>query len=254
MFAHVVDATCLNRIESLIGVLALQFEEDTGFGSHDELAAGAGGHVLEHGSGGAGEVGEFEDVGGAFRMGDHLGRGVADSKFKDVVGEDSVVNAAGTVPQDHVTVERTIDVGAEVSVGGKDDPLVFWQRLHDAQGVARSDDNIGHGLYLGGAVDVAKHRVTRIVLKEFSESLSTTAIGEGAAGFEVGNEDFLGGIEDFGGFGHEVDAGEEDDVGISGGGLLRKGEAVAYEIGNLLNFRTGVIMRKNNGVFLFFKT
>ena len=77
---------------------------------------------------------------------------------------------------------------------------------------------------------------------------------EAAAGVHVGQDHDLVRRQDLGGIGHELDAAERDDVGIGFSGLARKLEAVAHEIGNVLNFRALVIVPEDHRVALLAQT
>ena len=92
-----------------------------------------------------------------------------------------------------------------------------------------------------------------VLLQKLGELGFRTAVGQRAGGREVGNQHLLGGIENLGGFSHKMHACKEDDVGIGGGCLPRKGETVADKISDFLHLGTGVIMGQNDGVFLLFQ-
>ena len=69
-------------------------------------------------------------------------------------------------------------------------------------------------------------------------------IGHGAAGGDVGQDDaLLRPGQDAGGFGHKMDAAEDDEIGLgAAGGLLRQQERVALEIGVFDDFFALVMM------------
>ena len=59
----------------------------------------------------------------------------------------------------------------------------------------------------------------------------------------------MGGAEDAGGFGHEVDAAEDDVAGLgAGGGLLGEEEGIALEVGVLDDFLALVVMAEDGDV------
>ena len=75
--------------------------------------------------------------------------------------------------------------------------------------------------------------------------------GQRAAGRQIGDQHGLFRIEQLGGLGHEVDAGEHDDVGIDLGGFARQQQAVADDVGDAVeDLRRLVIMRQDDGVAL----
>ena len=73
---------------------------------------------------------------------------------------------------------------------------------------------------------------------------------EAAAGVHVGQDDDLFGAQDLRGLGHEADAAEGDDVGVGRRGLARQIEAVADEIGEVLDRGLLVIMGEDDRVAL----
>ena len=66
----------------------------------------------------------------------------------------------------------------------------------------------------------------------------------------IGHDDDLVGVQDLGGLGHEVDAGEEDDVGRRLLGRLRELERVAQEVGEVLDVALLVVVREQDRVAL----
>ena len=83
-----------------------------------------------------------------------------------------------------------------------------------------------------------------------AELIGRAAVGERAAGRQIGQHDGALGVQDLGHLGHEVHAAERDHVGV---GLLRgarEAEAVADVIGEVLDLRLLVVVRQDDGVAL----
>src|SRR5207245_11796633 len=57
-----------------------------------------------------------------------------------------------------------------------------------------------------------------------------------------------GGVQDLGRLGHEVDAAEDDRVGLHAGRLARELERVAHEVGHREDLRALVVVRQDDGV------
>lgn len=76
---------------------------------------------------------------------------------------------------------------------------------------------------------------------------------EGTPGVSIGEDDGLVGIQDFGGFRHEMNSAEGDDFGIGFLSFISEAEGVADVIGNILDGADLVIMGKNDGVLLLFE-
>ncbi len=60
-------------------------------------------------------------------------------------------------------------------------------------------------------------------------------------------------IENRGRLRHEVDAAEDDDIGVSSGGFLAQLQRIADEVGDVLHLAALVVMGEDDGVLLLFK-
>ena len=87
-------------------------------------------------------------------------------------------------------------------------------------------------------------------LAERRELVGRAAVLEAAAGVHVGQDDDLFGRQDLRRLGHEADAAKGDHVGVGRRRLARQIEAVADEIGEVLDFRLLVIMGEDHRVAL----
>jgi hypothetical protein len=83
-----------------------------------------------------------------------------------------------------------------------------------------------------------------VLLAECLELVGRAAVFKAAAGIHVGQHDNLVGAQDLGRLGHEAHAAEGDDIGAGRRCLAAEVEAVADEIGEVLQFRRLVIMRR----------
>ena len=153
-------------------------------------------------------------------------------------------------PEHHVAPGPVHDPAAQVAVRGEDDLPVRGDAPHHPLGVGAGADDVRMGLHSGRAVDVAHHHVVGVVLEPGAESVGRAAVGQRAAGVQVGNDDALGGVEDLGGFGHEVDAAEGDHLRVGPGGGLAELQAVAYEVGQVLDLGILVVVGEDDGVAL----
>ena len=87
-------------------------------------------------------------------------------------------------------------------------------------------------------------------LAERLELVGRAAVLEAAAGVHVGQDDDLVGRQDLRGLGHEADAAKGDHVGVGRLRLARQIEAVADEIGEVLDLGRLVIMGEDDRVAL----
>ena len=92
--------------------------------------------------------------------------------------------------------------------------------------------------------------MVRMGLAERLELGRRAAVLEAAAGIHVGQHDDLVGRQDLGGLGHEADAAKGDHVGVGRLRLAAEIEAVADEVGNVLDLGRLVIMGEDDRVAL----
>ena len=144
-------------------------------------------------------------------------------------------------------------VAAEVLVGEEEDALASFEGpLEDAGGVGGGADDSaalaaeafegGGGVHVGDWDDLLAAVGGELVAEDVGQLLPAVGdgvevghVGHGAAGGEVGEDDSLAGTgEHVGGFGHEVDAAEDDGFGVgTGEGSVGELEGVAEEVGVL---------------------
>ena len=87
--------------------------------------------------------------------------------------------------------------------------------------VATGADDVGEGLHARAAIDVGDDVVVLVgaLFEELRELFRRARFGEGAAGVEIRQDHFLGGVENFRGLSHEMDAAEKNDFGVGLRGL-----------------------------------
>ena len=117
----------------------------------------------------------------------------------------------------------------------------------------RRDDDVRQRLDRRRRVDIIDDGVAGILLQPFGIQVGRAAVGKRAAGVQVGQQDQLVRVDNLGGLGHEVDAAEDDHVGIGLRRRLRQRQAVADMVGQILNLGVLIVMRQNDGVQLLFK-
>ena len=144
--------------------------------------------------------------------------------------------------------------GAQVLVGDKEDFGVLRQGIHHGYGVGGGAADSAQRLHRGRGIYIGHHGVFRVLLEHGPDLGVQSIVKHPAASFHIGQQgDFVRG-QDIGGFGHEADAAEHDDVGVGFGGLLGQGKGIPAEIGYFLDFFRLVHVGQNNGVAFFFET
>jgi hypothetical protein len=161
---------------------------------------------------------------------------------------------AGAVPQDHLAAGHFFEVLAEMPVGDEQDLLVLGDSPNHFLRVAGRDDPIGKRLHRRRTIDV-RHRLeaTAILAQDFLIALQLdrgAAFCEAATGLHIGQQHALVRVEHLGCFRHKVDATEHDGRRLH----LRRGaselQAIAGEVGQLLNFAFLIVVREDGRVLL----
>ena len=155
---------------------------------------------------------------------------------------------AGAGPQVKGFVwDLVLDVGAEVFVWDEND-FFLGEAFGDVDAVGAGAADVGEGFDVGVGVNVGHDGGLGVFLFEESEVGGCDHVGHGAGGGGVGEDDGFVGVEDFGSFGHEADAAEDDGVGVGLGGFESEVKGVAAEVGDVLDFWPLVIVGENDDV------
>ena len=109
---------------------------------------------------------------------------------------------------------------------------------------------VGLGLDLGRGVDVHDDDGAGVLGLPGAQLVGVDRVGERAAGVGVGDQHGLVRREDRGRLGHEVDAAEDDRVGVGRGRLAREPERVAHVVGDVLDLGQLVVVGEDDGVAL----
>ena len=211
--------------EVLVRALLAQAVQHAALGDDDDVfnrgVLAVGDHLL----GRTDFVGEEPNCLGAFRVGDDKGVGILSLDAVDRVAGELDVDVAVAFPEVHLAAGLLDDPGAEVLVGDEEDGAAFGGEVDDFHGVAGGDDDVAERFDPAGAVDVGDDVVVllRIRVEEGFEFGGGAGLLERAAGIGIREDDDFPGVHDFRGFRHEVDAAEDDDVGVGGLGVV--GEA-----------------------------
>ena len=184
-------------------------------------------------------------------MGEDLGIGISCLQLHDALHGELFVHVAGTVPEQHLAPCDGVDVVAQVPVGTEDDGRVLRKAFHNLTRVARGHDHVSECLDGSGRVDIGDDRVVRMFVYELGKAVGRTTVGERTACCQVGDKHFLVGTKDFGCLAHEVYAAHHEDVGIATGCPLCEGEAVAHEVGKVLDLAFLVVVCQDDGILLF---
>lgn len=123
----------------------------------------------------------------------------------------------------------------------------------DSIRVAAGANDIAEGFHVRAAIDVGDDVVPRVLFEEGLEFLAGAGVGEGATRVFVGEDDDFLGVEDFGSLGHEVDPAKKDDIRLGLLGLVGEAEGIAHVVRDFLDVGGLVVVREDDGVFLFFE-
>ncbi len=206
--------------------------------------------VIAHRRRRAREIGLRHDLGRAFGMGEDGHPRMARAQVDDLLRGEALMHFAMPRPGDDFNAGLRGDVLREEFIGQHDD-FGYAEALHDFLRIAGGAADVGCGFHGGGGVDVANHGHAGIALAQECDIGGGDAVRQRAAGAGVGNEHRFRGVQQLCGFGHEMHAGEDDDIGVHAHGFAGQSQAVAYDIGDAMeDFRGLVIMRQDDRVAL----
>ena len=158
------------------------------------------------------------------------------------------VDVALAEPDRQLAAGHLLEPEAEVHVRQEEDLLLRRDRLDHRLRVARRAAVVALRLHLGGRVHVGHDDRARVLRLPLAQLLGVDRGGERAAGAEVGEEDRLLRAEDRRRLGHEVDAAEDDRLGVGRGRLAREAERVADVVRDVLHLGPLVVVGEDHGV------
>jgi hypothetical protein len=192
-----------------------------------------------------------DDVRRAFGMGGDRRARVLRLELQQLGLREGLVDDADARPQQHLAAGLAGEIAAEMLVRAEDDLLVERDLVLR---IVSADELVTmmslSAFHRGRAVDVGERDMVRVRGAEGRELLGRAAVLEAAAGIHVGQDDDLVGRQDLRGLRHEADAAEGDHVGVGRLRLAREIEAVADEIGEVLDVGLLVIMGEDDGIAL----
>ena len=180
-------------------------------------------------------------------MGHHFGARMLRLRLRQAARREGGMYDAGALPDLHVLAPGLLlHVIAQIAVRQEQHRLIRGNGVDDPHGIARRAENVALRLHLDGGIDVADDGVLRMEPAELADGLHRATIDEAATGLAIGHYDDSSRVQHLGGFGHEPDAAEGDDIAREVAGLARQFQAVADHVSQFLNLRYLVMMGQQN--------
>jgi len=185
-------------------------------------------------------------------MGDDLCIGVFAAGPLDALLGELDMDIAAALPEIHRSCGLLGNPRSEILVGDEENGAVMRRSIYYFNGVSARADNIGKGFHSGAAVDVGDDEVILLGMlrQECLQLIRWARVRKGAPCVHVGYDNGFGWIENFGGFPHEVNPAEDDDIGFCLGGLDAQAQRVTDEICAVLYLLDLVIVSQNDCVSL----
>ena len=182
-------------------------------------------------------------------MNQKLGAGMLRALQPNVLRIDARVHVTLAHPDVHVlaTGDPT-HVRAEKHVRQKQHFLVGGNRVDDLDRVARSTAVVALRFHFRGRVHVRDDDRPRVLCLPFSQLLGIDRRRQRASCRKVGKKHSFLGRQHRCRLGHEVDAAEHDHVRLRLRRFAAQSQRIADEIGDVLHFRSLIIMRENHRV------
>ena len=206
--------------------------------------------MAQQAAGGADEIGQIKELLLAFRMGDHLGLGVVELELEQGLLAEGFMDLAAAGPEGQVPATLALDPAAQVLVWGKQDRLVSGQLVDQVHRVAAGADQVALGLHRRRTVDVAHHDMVGMGGAKGGKGIGWAGIGQAAARIQVWQQHGFARVEDFGRFGHEMDAAKDDDIRLGGRGFAGEFQGIANEVGDVLDGWLLVVVGQDHGLAL----
>ena len=162
--------------------------------------------------------------------------------FGDFLGGKGLMDHAMALPGDDLDLGLGGHKAGQIFIGDHDH-FIDAKGFHDLYRVGRGAADVGFRLNLGGGVDVGHHRATRVSFLQGPHVGPGDGSSKGAACVHVRHKDDFFRVQKLRRFGHEMDSGEDDDIGIGFFRHLRQGKGIAAQIADAMeNFRRHVVM------------
>src|SRR5439155_1596173 len=186
----------------------------------------------------------------ALRVDEQLGVRRLSLPALDVGRTDAGVDVAFPEPDGQLSTRHALEPDAEEHVGQEEDLAILRDRLDHGLCVSGGAAVVALRLHLGSRIHVRDDDRARVLGLPLPKLLRGDRRGEGAACVRVRDQHRLLGAEDRGSLGHEVDAAEDDRIGVRRGRLLREAQRVAHVIGHVLHLGNLVVVREDDGAAL----
>ena len=139
-------------------------------------------------------------------------------------------------------------VVAEVHVGQKEDGDIGRERVDDRHRIPRRAAVVRLSLHVGRGVHVRDHHAVRMRRPPGAHVRRLNRRGQGTAGGAVRDENAFVRVRDRRGFRHEMHAADHQDRRVELGSAPGHLQRVGHDVGEVLDFRTLIVMCENGGV------
>jgi hypothetical protein len=186
----------------------------------------------------------------ALGMDEQLGVGRFRLPALDVGRADARVDVALPEPDRELPAGHLLEPEAEVHVRQEQDLLLRRDRLDHGLRVAGGAAVVALRLHFRRGVHVGDDDRARVLRLPLAQLVGVDRRRERAACAQVGEENRLLGAEDHRRLGHEVDAAEDDRLGVGRRRLAGEAERVADVVRDVLHLGPLVVVGEDHGVLL----
>ena len=157
---------------------------------------------------------------GAFRMRDHRRVWILLANFANAPGRELDVHVTSPLPQIHFAPSPLHHPRAQILIGHEKNISIVRRGAHNFVRVTARADHVRLRLHARAAIDVGDHIIifVGVFLEKGRQFFWRARFRERAASIEIGQNHSLGRVNDLRGFGHEMNATEENHVRV---GFLR---------------------------------
>ena len=156
-----------------------------------------------------------------------------------------------TIPKEHLSSGKLVDVVTQVFIRTEDNLFIFRKRFNHLPGIGRGDDNICQCFYSSCCIHIRDNRMIWMCLNKLFKLIRGTTLCEGTSCCKVRYKNPFLRAQYFCSLTHKMNTTQHNNVRSSFCSPLSQCQTITHKIGNVLYFRFLVVVSQYNGIFRF---
>ena len=171
-------------------------------------------------------------------------------QFQQCFQREPAMHMASTIPQQHFSSCHTVYIVTQILIRTEYNLCILRQLIHYFLCVRRGHHHICQCFHIGACVHIAHHHIAGMFFLVFFQVCSLTTVCQTTSGSHIRNHYLFCRAQYLHGLAHEVHPAHHNYVRIHRSCLLCQSQRVANKIRHLLYFRSCIVMRHDNRIFL----